>query len=111
LDPVAEAVDAQSRIEPDKRDNLRFQFDDGRVIEGKVVELNADTVAVSRWGEPSVPVPLERVQLAEMRQPDSGKTTGLVIGTAVTGAAIVALVVAYSNEPGLSFGNPLASPD
>ena len=111
LDPVAEAVDAQSRIEPDERDDLRFHLDNGRVIEGKVVGLNGDTVEVGREGVRSVPVPLERVRGAEIRQLDSGKTIGLVIGTAVTVGAIVGLVVAYSNEPGFSVGYPLASPD
>jgi hypothetical protein len=93
LGPLDDGLEAQSAMSAGEREKIRLYLRDGRVVEGKVVELATDTVSVGSDPERFVLVPLADVMGAEVRRPDSRKTVVTVVGVAATAAAAVLVVV------------------
>lgn len=93
LGPLDDGLEAQSAMKFDAREELRLYQRNGRVVEGKLVELTTDTVSVGSDPERFVLVPLADVMGAEVRRPDSRKTVVTVVGVAATAAAAVIVVV------------------
>lgn len=93
LGPLDDGLEAQSAMSAGEREKIRLYLRNGRVVEGKVVELATDTVSVGSDPERFVLVPLADVMGAEVRRPDSRKTVVTVVGVAATAAAAVLVVV------------------
>ena len=93
LGPLDDGLEAQSAMKFDAREELRLYRRDGRVVEGKVVELTTDTVSVGSSPERFVLVPLTDVMGAEVRRPDSRRTVVTVVGVVATAAAAVIVIV------------------
>ncbi len=93
LGPLDDGLEAQSAMKFDAREELRLYQRDGRVFEGKLIELTTDTVSVGSDPERFVLVPLADIMGAEVRRPDSRKTVVTVVGVAATATAAVLVVV------------------
>jgi hypothetical protein len=93
LGPLDDGLEAQSAMKFDAREELRLYRRDGRVVEGKVIELTTDTVSVGSSPERFVLVPLADIMGAEVRRPDPRKTVVTVVGVVATAAAAVIVIV------------------
>jgi hypothetical protein len=78
----------------DERERLRLYLRDGRVVEGQVVELGADTVSVGSDSDHYLLVPLANVMGARVLRPDSRKTVVTIVGIAASTAGVVIAAVA-----------------
>ena len=94
LAPLDQGLREQSAMQIDERERLRLYLRDGRVVEGQVVELGADTVSVGSDSDHYLLVPLANVMGARVLRPDSRKTVVTIVGIAATTAGVVIAVVA-----------------
>ncbi len=98
LQPLNLGLESQACMPLPDRQDVRLYAADGSVREGKLIEVFPDSIRLGTGPDSWETFPIDRIQRAEVRKPDGGRTALTSLGIAVGALAVGATVSALGDD-------------